>query len=318
MPKMVSQIRLLVLLLAAVFLSSGNTAAKDKQAQMSAVLYPATQSWHLVSAAPKYTPESLRSIREELMAAYFSAKLETGPLEGPDCSFIARAFESSESSSFYQMDFDGDGNQDVVYAGSAQCTEGDATLIWFQTAEGYVVRQPVLWPLRILRVSPNAIFMTSVAGGCCGDPVNQFHLGNLKNLRQYSRIRVTEDTTLPQASRHSVRAFHRSSATKLREAPLEKEGYDRGRSEFMAHAVFGNVLRKYIGGVSGLVLATETRNGKNWAFVVVDKDAEHLSVEAPYRVDAGWTTGVHLTTDRVACGPTPAVPRTCTKSGANK
>ncbi len=311
-------IRPFFLLLVVPFLVAENAAAEDKQAQVSAVLYPATKSWRLVSAAPKVSPESLRSIRENLRAAYSSAKLEKGPLEGPSCSFIERAFEPSESSSFFQMDFDGDGKQDVVYAGSAQCAEGDATLVWFQTTEGYVVRQSVLWPLRVLRVSSDAQTMTSVAIGCCGDPVDQYHLGNLRNLRQYSRIRITQDTTLPQVPLTSVRAFHSSSETKLREAPLEKEGYDRGRSEFMGHAVFGNVLRKYLAGVSGIALATETRNGKHWAFVVVDGDDERLSVEAPYGVDVGWTTGVQLTGGGVACGPNPAVHRTCAKSRAGR
>lgn len=281
-------------LLVASFLLAGNAIADDRQAQVSAVLYPVTKSWRLVSAAPTVSPELLRSIRDKLTAAYLSAKLEKWPLEGPGCSFIERAFEPSGSSSFYQMDFDGDGKEDVVYTGSAQCAEGEATLIWFQTTADYVVRQSVLWPLRVLRVSPDAQTVTSVASGCCGDPVDQYHMGNLKNLRQYSRIRITQDTTLPQVPLASVQAFHNSSEMILRETPLEKEGYDRRRSEFMGHAVFGNILRKYLPGATGVVLATETRKGKRWAFVVVDGDDERLLIEAPYGVDAGWTTGVQL------------------------
>ncbi|MCV2361628.1 hypothetical protein LNV08_21905 [Paucibacter sp. TC2R-5] len=307
-------IRSYFLLLVAPFFLAGNAVAEDKQAQASAFLYPATKSWRLVSAAPKFSPESLSSIREKLRTAYLSAKLEKGPLEGPDCSFIERALEPTESSSFYQMDFDGDGKQDVVYAGSAQCAEGDATLVWFQATDGYMVRQSVLWPLRILHVSPGAETMTSVSIGCCGNPVDQYHLGNLGNLRQYSRIRVTQDTKFPQVSLAAVRAFRSSSETKLRETPLEKDGYDRGRSEFMSHAVFGNVLRKYLAGVSGVALATETRNGKQWVFVVVDSDEEHLLIEAPYGIDAGWTTGVQLIAGEVACGPNPAVHRICAAS----
>jgi len=303
-------------LLIAPFLLMGNAVADDRQAQVSAALYPATKSWRLVSAAPILSPESLRLIQDKLRAAYLSAMLEKRSFEGPGCSFIERVFEPSGSASFHQMDFDGDGKEDVVYAGSAQCAEGDATLVWFQTATGYVVRQPVLWPLRILRVSPGAETMTSVASGCCGDPVDQYHLGNLRNLRQYSRIRITQDTALPKAPLASVRAFHNSSETKLREAPLEKNGYDRGRSEFLGHAVFGNILRKYLAGATGVVLATETRRGKLWAFIVMDSDNERLLNEAPYGVDAGWVTGVQFMAGEVQCGLNPTVHRTCAKSRA--
>jgi len=313
---MVSKLQNCLWLLIAPFLLTGNAVADDRQAQVSAVLYPDTKSWRLVSAAPKLSPEALRSIQDTLKAAYLSAKLEEWPLEGPGCSFIERVFEPSGSSPFHQMDFNGDGKEDVVYAGSAQCAEGDATLVWFQTATGYVVSQPVLWPLRILRVSPDAETMSSVASGCCGDPVDQYHLGNLQNLRQYSRIRITQDTTLPKAQLASVRAFHNSSETKLREAPQEKDGYDRGRSEFMRHAVFGNILRKYLAGAAGVVLATATRKGKRWAFIVVDSDNERLLIEAPYSVDAGWITGAQLMAGEVQCGPNPAAHRSCAASRA--
>ncbi|SRR6266581_4344347 len=301
-------IRLHCLLWLALVIGARTAIADNRQEQVSAVLYPATKSWRLVSAAPKVSPELLRSIREKLRTMYLSSKLEKAFLEGPDCSFIARALEPSESSSFYEMDFDEDGKRDVVYAGSAQCAEGEVTLIWFQTAEGYMVRQPVLWPLRVLRVSPNAETMSSVAIGCCGDPVDQYHLGNLQNLRQYSSVRVTKETLLPRESLTSPRTFHSSSETRIREAPLEKERYDRGRSKFMGHAVFGNVLRKYLPGVSGVVLATETRKGRQWAFVVANSDDERLLIEAPYGVDAGWTTdvrltAVRLTADETSCGP---------------
>ncbi|MBP8255840.1 MAG: hypothetical protein KAX37_00855 [Opitutaceae bacterium] len=299
-----------------LLLWAGTTVADDKQSQVSAVLYSATKSWREVSVAPNMSPELFSSVREKLRTAYLSSKLGKEPLEGPDCSFIARALEPAESSSIYQMDFDGDGKLDLVYAGSAQCAEGEATLVWFKTTDGYVVRQPVLWPLRVLRLSPDAQTMTSVAIGCCGDPVDQYHLGNLKNLRQYSRIRIAKDTALPQAPLASVQAFHNSSDTKLREAPLEKDGYDRGRSEFMGHAAFGNILRKYLPGASGVVLATETRKGKRWAFVVVDSDDERLLIEAPYGVDAGWTAGVQFIAGEVSCGPNPAVHRNCAKSRA--
>jgi hypothetical protein len=277
--------------LIALLLGSGGAIADDRQEKLSAILYPATKSWRLVSDAPKVPPELFRSIRETLRAAYFSPKMKKEFLEGADCSFIGRALEPSDTSPFHLMDFDGDGRQDVVYAGDAHCAEGEVTLIWFGVPEGYVVRQSVLWHLRVLRVSPSAETMSSVAVGCCGDPVDQFHLGNLRNLRQYSRIRVTQDTTLPRALLPSALAFHNRSEMKLRETPQEINSYDRGRSEFMAHAVFGNVLRKYLPGASGVVLATETRKGKCWGFVVVNRDDERLMLEAPYDIDAGWAAG---------------------------
>ena len=84
----------------------------------------------------------------------------------------------------------------------------------------------------------------------------------------------------------------------------------------MGHAAFGNILRKYLPGASGVVLATETRKGKRWAFVVVDSDDERLLIEAPYGVDAGWTAGVQFIAGEVSCGPNPAVHLNCAKSRA--
>lgn len=265
--------------------------ARDAQEAVSAVLYPATRTWQSVADAPAIPPERIAAIREKLRAAYLASITESQTLEGPGCSFIGRVLEGEggEALAFHSLDVDGDGVPDVVYAGSALCAEGEATFVWFGSRAGFSARKDSLWQMRALRVSPGGEMISSVAPGCCGDPVDQYFLGNLENMRRFASTRITQETVLPKGLLAKPRAFRKSIPTKLRSAPELKDRYDFGRSEFMRHAVFGNILRHYLPGLSGTVLARQTDlQGRRWSFVIVNDMSAPFLLQAPFAVDAGW------------------------------
>jgi hypothetical protein len=290
----------LIGLLLALVLSQVCHAGNDAT-NISAMLFPETKTWPLVSASPAVSPDRFEAIHAQLLKAYKASALgDSRPLEGPECSFIEKAFGPENLSSFHVMDVDGDGTMDIVYAGSAQCTEGDATIVWFASGDDYIVRQQAILPLFALGVAPDKKKISSVESGCCGDPISTYYLGNFENMRRFARIRIMEDTILPTKLLEQPVPFKNGKATVLRSTPLIQNHYDKDQSMLMAHAVYGNILRKYLPGTTGSILAYQKdKKGRQWLFVKLDPydasvkgsfDNEALSVEAPYAVDAGWVS----------------------------
>lgn len=76
----------------------------------------------------------------------------------------------------------------------------------------------------------------------------------------------------------------------LRNAPYTDDKYDSsGASEFIGHAVFGNILRKYLYGVKGKVVSRYIdKNKDKWLFVIIDSSNDRLSYQTPYKVNVGW------------------------------
>lgn len=256
---------------------------------VSDVLFPESRNWPLLTSFPQLTAPELDSLKNSLAQAYRSTASSQSFLEGPACSFIQRAFNEPDLAAFRRLDLNQDGFPDIVYSGSAHCAEGDGTVIWFGSTSGYTVREPAMWPLLLLRVSQDEKKVTSVGRGCCGAPSDAYFVGNVSNFRQGGEIQVLQDTALPKHRSGQPLSFTTGRPVRLRSTPKILDAYDQGRSEFLGHAAFGNVVRTYMPGATGHVLGTSSDKTASWLFVVIDSACDPLVLQDPYRgTRAGW------------------------------
>lgn len=258
-------------------------------ASRTETLFPQSRTWLEIERTPALSYSKFQQVKNSLQQSYRAALSASDPFESADCSFIQRALEPSETKSFHLVDIDHDGVPDIVYVGSAQCAEGGATVIWYGTKNGFVVRSPALLPVRLLRVSSNGAQTISVSEGCCGDPVDKYHTGSLSNLREGDVVPFLHDTVLPKHSLDRPLQFVAKRELKLRASPKLKDQYDQGLSEFLNRAAFGNVLRHYMKQSKGVALASEVVDGKKWYFVLMAAESNVLVSHDPYLgVRAGW------------------------------
>lgn len=264
-------------------------AGETEYVRVADALYPQSRTWLEIERTPVLPSSHFQQVKHSLQQSYRAALSASDPFESGDCSFIQRALESSEIKSFHLVDIDHDGVPDIVYVGSAQCAEGGATAIWYGTKNGFVMRSPAHFPVRLLRVSSNGAQTISVSEGCCGDPVDKYHTGSLSNLREGDTVPFLHDTVLPKQSLDRPLQFVAKRELKLRASPKLKDEYDKGLSEFLNRAAFGNVLRHYMKQSKGVALASELVDGKKWYFVLMAAESNVLVSHDPYwGVRAGW------------------------------
>jgi hypothetical protein len=81
----------------------------------------------------------------------------------------------------------------------------------------------------------------------------------------------------------------------LRSSPGVQDGYNEEKSQWLAHAVFGNILRKYLKGATAEILAQAVGDdGEAWSFVRVDRSDGHLSYHTAVKTDVGWSNDIGL------------------------
>jgi hypothetical protein len=255
----------------------------------SDVLFPESRTWLDIGRAPTLPAAQFQQVKDKLRQSYLAAISRSDPFEGPDCSLIQRVLELNEIKSFHLVDIDHDGVLDIAYVGSAQCAEGGATVIWYGTQNGFAVRSPAVFPVRLLRVSSDGRRTLSVSEGCCGDPVDKYHTGSLSNLRDGDTIPFLHDTVLPRSNLDRSFHFVARRELKLRSTPKISDQYDQGLSEFLNRAAFGNVLRSYLKNSRGVALASVVGHGRKWYFVVMAAESNALASHDPYLgVRVGW------------------------------
>lgn len=272
--------------------------ADDAPLSVARLLLPQIRDWRPLDRSNLLSGAALKMREERLRAAYRRFAAGRDELESPACSVLERIFVAADGEDFHRLDIDGDGLDDIVYAGSAQCREGELSLVWFGHGADYEIRQPVPWPVRFLAVDAQGRNYASISPGCCGDPIDTYLVGSLDNIRQMGALRVSKALHLPLHA-GAAGKFRSPHALALRETPQRHDGYDESRSQFMRHAVFGNVLRRYLPGATGWVVAAEMHAGHCWQFVVLDAAADVLVTESPYDVGAGWVKAA----TRDACRP---------------
>ncbi|MBI5695283.1 MAG: hypothetical protein HZC51_06005 [Nitrospirae bacterium] len=281
-------------------LTAGVSHAEDAvldYEQVSAVLFPETSGWTAVNSMKNADEKWLVKNEKALRQSYLdSALAETG--EDADCSFIESIFLKEEGypDYFFIHDMDADGFADVLYTGPAQCSESDATLIWFGVKGGYAVKQDALWNTLALRVKEGGqLQVSSVAIACCDSAVDEYLVGDLTVSGIVGDVSITSDTVIPPAGNKPAR-FTSGGELALRASPEVDDAYDKDESGHMDTAVFGNVLSKYLPGCTGTVLSTEKDDaGRTWCFVELDDTSNPLRTHDPYEVNAGWVESRYIT-----------------------
>jgi hypothetical protein len=257
--------------------------------KISETFFPETKHWQTVESAPIIENGKFTEIKGQLKTTFLASHIFE-KLEEKDCSFITRALEEGNINSFRLIDVNSDGIKDIVYTGSAQCREGNVFLIWFATKNGFKVRQDIFWNVKVLKIYPvEKIQLSSVAAGCCGNPVDEYNLGNLNNIRFIKRVSTTFMTIQPTGTLINRPRFKSSKDTVLRSSPERKDSYDESLSGLQNRAVFGNVLSKFLPGITGVILAEhKDKLGRFWVYVLLDESSDLLRYHSPFLVNAGW------------------------------
>lgn len=292
-------IRFLILL----FLASNIVSAENDEAsfsKISAILFPETASWTLVSNMKHADSAFLRNNEAKLREAYLSSKLMNK--EDISCSFIDRVFSSDYGSPkyFYIHDIDHDGIDDILYTGTSPCSEGNATVIWFGTPQGFEIRQDYFWYALAIRISEGKqLQISSVAVGCCGEIIDDYMCGKVINLRCEGIQRFYHMTELPplaeERSRKTAESFVSKKELTLRSTPEINDNYIDGFSQLLGRAVFGNILSKYMKGCKAEIIGNIIdKHSRKWYFVVIDNKSKALRTHVPFDVCAGWISSDNI------------------------
>ena len=252
--------------------------------KISALLFPETASWMPISSTLVADTAFLRKVEPELKKVYLRSKIG-GYRESENCSFIERIFSADgELLKYFHLN-----DHDIIYAGPSYCDEGDATVIWFETKNGYVIKQKNVPISLVLRVQKGeSLAMASVDIGCCDSVVDEYFLGTLPDLKQLGHYTLTKDLHLPVAGITPIRF---KAVNKLVLWNSLEKNYKRNKSltERVGNPVLGNMLAKYLPGCSGKILAEERDQQSKWWYLVgLDKDCDKLKTYAPFGVNVGW------------------------------
>ncbi|MBR7777983.1 hypothetical protein [Undibacterium rugosum] len=259
-------------------------------AEKSLRLFPETRDWRTVSAQRTLSGAALAERQPALLAAYRQLSTSPNVLEGPDCSWSERAFQHDlHDGHFYTLDINQDGHEDVIYTGNALCAEGNATLIWFGNAQGYTIKQDGIFREQLLRISADGSQLSSVEDACCGALAEAYFIGSSDNLRQFARVKLHTATILPEHTLNQKSTVTAHQTLILRSSPSRQDRYDLGLSSMMQHAVYGNIVRRYLPGARYRILGSEYKQAQHWLFISVNEDSDRLVTQDPYQgVRSGW------------------------------
>ena len=188
--------RILFLFLLAVPLAAAAHAADfglPKYIRISEIVFPETMSWQALDSFP--FPGLDRMLRDRWLLRSMYLKTEQRILmELPECSFITRAlYEHFDSKLFRIADLDGDGFEDIVYAGSGECMEGYATVVWYGGESGLATRPVGISPALLLKVEMKGPRrMSCVKPGCCGDDMDEYFIGDIGDSKRDAQVRIPE------------------------------------------------------------------------------------------------------------------------------
>ncbi len=265
--------------------------------EISKIIFPQTKTWTNIEETPKATQFINQQLFQPLKEAYLASGVGAWS-ESKDCSFIERVAENviSKEQAIHAYDVDEDGDIDYVYTGSAQCAEGDATLFWFQEDGKFIVKQEHLHSVRALSTRfDGSVHMASYTIGCCADPIDQYQLGYFDNPRRLGHVLTPKKLVFPDKLKTLPAniKFKVDAEFTLRSEPSVSDDFNEWESNFMSHAVFGNVISKYLAGCEVEIISHDAKgNGDLWRFIYVPEECDYLKTHAPFKTNFGWAKGL--------------------------
>jgi hypothetical protein len=265
--------------------------------RISALLFPETKSWTLVSAMkpPDEAYLYLRANEAKLKEAYPAKEIRMDADRSGACALMERLFSSKAPCTFpygfYVHDFDRDSRLDVMYAGPAECGEGNITIVWFATKDGFVIKQRRLGNNLALRVKDgNPPRMSFVSVGCCGDPIDVYSISTIADAPVPGGKRVVVDLRLAPRDEKAVPFAAGDTGFVLRSSPAIDNADRREYGEAMlGFPVFGNIMGKYPSGCAGKVVGRHVdAKSQLWYFVTLDRSPDSLGAHDGFDASAGW------------------------------
>jgi hypothetical protein len=176
-------------------------AAKDMSddggaQQLADVLFPETREWRSINSFPHPAMPEL----DNLLGAMVE-KLPEPVQRDVSCSFVERVMRTPAfRAHLYQGNIFGPADDDLVYVGSAECAEGDFTIVWRHVHDPSRMMSLVIYS-RILRLDSAApSHFTDVARGCCATPTDDYHIAGLSGAHERA-VGVFKGLGVPTGSR---------------------------------------------------------------------------------------------------------------------
>ncbi len=283
---------LLTLAVCAMGSSASFGTAPDDDALLVDLLFPESASWQTLADLPEPDPSWLARQLERIRLFHrLSPETKSGP-----CSTIGRLTGDSTyraSGLFRVLDVDADGTKDLLYSGGSPCAEAPVTLIWMHAWPDVTDRAPLQFPFELLKVQPGPDpNMVLAKPGCCGDPMTSYLSSRLSRPHSGTQFAIDTRMELPSPNLEIPTAetrFTAESELVLRSEPTVNDAYDASQSDFAGRAVFGNVSRKYMRGVTARVLGSVTDpQGARWSLVAVDRSHLPQVFYEAWPADVGW------------------------------
>lgn len=287
-------INFIVMTLLIIFVSPGIVYSQDsseaKLLKTSQLLYPVSRNWKDFNSFPILNEQQIEKFEPAMRSLYMKSK-HYDWMGDPSC-LVNRLFAKDENKKKLRFfDINGDGNKDIVYSDDTMCAEGNITIIWFGSKNGLDQTTPLIRSVKILKIeSSGGPRITSVKVGCCGDPISEFFIGDIFIPSKTSVAYIFNLMTLPENLKISSSQFQASKEITLRYSPIKDDTYNKDMSEFVSHAVFGNIVAKYLQGAKGELVATYHDNsGIKWGLLIMDATSYVFLFYNPYKANVGWT-----------------------------
>jgi hypothetical protein len=252
--------------------------------RLSELLFPQSRGW------PRF--EDLPALPRKELNAHLIESLDRGlpqHVHSPGCSFTIRAFVAPDADGILRrLTLGSGGEPQLAYSGSLHCREGDWTLIW--PGPRAKTQEARLLPARLLRVqnAPESQ-ATGIESGCCGDPIDTYHLLTFGASGTPTRLKSTSMLTVPKAAKEERGMLKIEREVVLRFAPELLDAHDPDLSAFLDQAAFGNIARKYLGGIEAeQLMRYQDDKGKVWRLVLIGNEHNKRAFYNALPVNVGW------------------------------
>jgi hypothetical protein len=251
--------------------------------RLADLLFPDSKAW------PRFADLPVVPARE--LDMYLVERLDRGlPRDRvtPECSFTIRTFVAPDPGVSLRRLALGGGDPHFAFSGLNPCAEGALTLIWPGPKSDALTARD--FAAQLLRVRTGAeARATAIEPGCCGDPIDRFHLLTLAGSGTPVRLKSTNLLVVPDAAKEERGTRKLEREVVLRFTPELKDEHDPDLSEFLDLAAFGNIARKYLGGIEAeQLMRFQDDKGKLWRLILIGNAYNNRAFYNALPVNVGW------------------------------